>query len=209
MTKDPIPLRKTKPPEDALDIDSLWLDPKLGDGLIDVHYHNIPFSKPKDFFRVCPLPEYRRLAEIITIKSENTIDEQTYIIDRPMQGVIEEARRCTIVTCVYRDGSPRLWALKLPKDGEKDNEAWISARSAAKAGMERWVKLVWVKRSYLTRDAQAGYAPDPDWTKLPPFDELVKLAVGEHGIIRDKDHPVVRDLYGAAPKKPGGDDGLS
>jgi hypothetical protein len=209
MTDNSVPLRKVEPPQDALDINSLWLDPKLGDGLINVHYHNIPFSKPKDFFRVCALPEYRRLAEILTVKSENTIDEQTYIIDKPMWGVIEEARRATIVTCVYRDGSPRLWALKLPKDGEKDNEAWISARSAAKAGMERWVKLVWVKRSYLTRDAQAGYAPDPDWTKLPPFDELVKLAVGEHGIIRDNDHPVVRDLYGAAPKKPGGDDGLS
>jgi hypothetical protein len=37
---------------------------------------------------------------------------------------------------------------------------------------------------------------------------LVKLAVGEHGIIRDKNHPVALDLYGA-PKKPGGDDGLS
>ena len=147
--------------------------------------------------------------EIITIKPENTIDEQTYIIDKPMHGVIEEARRATIITCVYRDGTPRLWALKLPKDGEKDYEAWVSARSAAKTAMEKWVKLVWVKSAYMTRNAQEGYAPDPDWDKLPPFAELVKLAVGEHGIIRDKNHPVVLDLYGI-PKKPSdGDDGLS
>src|SRR5437868_2710354 len=112
MSNDPIPLRKAEPPQDALDIDSLWLDSKLGDGLIDVQYHNIPFGKPKDFFRTCPKPEYRRLVEILTIKAENTIDEQTYIIDKPMQGVIEEARRATIITCVYRDGTPRLWALK-------------------------------------------------------------------------------------------------
>jgi hypothetical protein len=183
---------------DALDIDSLWLDSKLGDGLIDVHYHNIPFGKPKDFFWMCPKPEYRRLVEILTIKPENTIDEQTYIIDKPMQGVIEEARRATIITCVYRDGTPRLWALKLPKDGEKDNEAWVSARSAAKTAMEKWVKLVWVKRAYMTRDAQEGYAPDPDWDKLPPFAELVKLG-------RARDHsrqePLCRARFVWRPKE--------
>ena len=43
-------------PPDALDIGSLWLDPALGDGLIDVHYHEIPVGKPKDFFRVNPDP---------------------------------------------------------------------------------------------------------------------------------------------------------
>jgi len=46
---------------------------------------------------------------------------------------------------------------------------------------------------------------------LPPFDELVKLAFGEHGIIRDDKHPIARDLLGAAPPKSSGDDddGLS
>jgi hypothetical protein len=64
-----------------------------------------------------------------------------------MQGVIEEARRCTLVTVIYRDGSPRLWPLKLPNDGERDNEAWISARAAAKAGMSSWARLVWQRRA--------------------------------------------------------------
>ena len=45
------------------------------------------------------------------------------------------------------------------------------------------------KRSYLTRDAQPGYAPDPDWKKLPPFNELVKAAFGPHGVIQDTDSP--------------------
>ena len=66
-------------------------------------------------------------------------------------------------------------------------------------------------RAYQTREAQPGYAPDPDFSKLPPFDELVKLAFGEHGIIRDEKHPIARDLLGAAPPKSSGDDddGLS
>jgi len=197
-------------PKDALDIDSLWLDPALGDGLVDVHYHDIPVGKPRDFFRINPDPAYRRLTEIYVHKVEGQIEEQTYIIAKPMQGVIEEARRCTLVTVVYRDGSPRLWALKLPKDGERDNEAWITARAAAKVAMEKWIKLVWQRRAYMTREAQPGYAPEPDWSKLPSFDELVRLAFGEHGVIRNKNHRIVLDLFGAPSKRASdADDGLS
>ena len=51
-----------------------------------------------------------------------------------MRGVIDEASPCTIVTVVYRDGTPRLWPIKFPRDGERDNDAWITARSCAKIG---------------------------------------------------------------------------
>ena len=139
---------------DAADIEALWLDPALGDGIVDVHYHNIPVGKPRDFFRTVADPAYRRRTEIYTHKVEGAIDTTHYIIAPAMRGTIEEARPCTLVTVVYRDGSPRLWPIPFPRDGERDNEAWISARAAAKAGMERWVKLVWVRRSYMTRDAQ-------------------------------------------------------
>jgi hypothetical protein len=47
-------LELVQPPEDVSDISALWLDPALGDGLVNVHYHNIPVGKPKDFFRVNP-----------------------------------------------------------------------------------------------------------------------------------------------------------
>jgi hypothetical protein len=49
----------------------------------------------------------------------------------------------------------------------------------------------------MTRDALSGYAPDPDYSKLPPFNELVRLGFGEHGIIRDATHPIFRELMGA------------
>jgi hypothetical protein len=194
-------------PDDASDFDSLWLNPQLGDGITDTHYHTVPVGRPKDFFRLHPDTAYRRRTEIYTHKPEGVIDEQHYIIDEPMRGRIDEAQPCTLVCVIYRDGSPRLWPLKFPKDGARDNDAWISARSGAKAGLHKWVKLLWQRRAFTTREAMPGYAPDPDWSKLPAFNELVKLAFGVHGIIRDTDHPIYRELFGEAPKANGeGDD---
>lgn len=90
----------------------------------------------------------------------------------------------------------------MPREGERDNEAWKTARAAARVGLERWVKLLWAKRAYKTREAQPGYAPDPDWTKLPTFNELVRVAFGQHGVIENEQHPIYRELFGAKPEKP-------
>ena len=184
-------------PNDASDIEALWLDPALGDGLTDTNWHTIPVDKPKDFFRVHPDPDYRRRTEIYAHKTEGQIETAYYILGPKMRGRLQEARPCVLVTCIYRDGSPRLWAIMFPREGEKDNTAWSSARSAARTAIDKWVKLVWAGRSYLTRDALPGYAPDPDWTKLPAFNELVKAAFGPHGVIQDTTHPIYRELMGA------------
>jgi hypothetical protein len=195
-------------PADAADIEALWLDPSLGDGITDVHWHQIPIGKPRNFFRAHPDKKFRRKTEIYVHKPEDAIEEQYYIIAPAMRGRIAEARTCVIVPCVYRDGSPRLWPLMFPRPGEKDIPAWTSARTAVRVATDKWVKLVWVGRSYLTRDALPGYAPDPDWSKLPSYNDMVKLAVGVHGIIRDTNHPIYRELMGApATANDGGDIG--
>jgi hypothetical protein len=191
-------------PADADDFESLWLDPALGDGITDASYHAVAVGKPRDFFRVHPNKDYRRRVEIYTHKSEGAIDEQHFIVAPAMAGKIEEARPCTLVCCVYRDGSPRLWPIKFPKDGEKDNSAWITARAAAKAAIEKWTRLVWVRSAYTTRDALEGFAPEPDWSKLPSFDELARLAFGKDGVIRNTSHDVYRELFGH-PKKASSD----
>jgi hypothetical protein len=193
-------LRAVETPSDGSDLDSLWLDSSLGDGITDVHYHEIPVGKPKDFFRTHPDKRFRRRTEIYTHKPEGAVEETHYLVDKPMRGRIDEAQLCTLAVVIYRDGSPRLWPLKLPKDGDRDLDAWKSARNAAGEGLEHWVKLVWKRRAYLTRKAQPGYAPDPDWSKLPSFDDMVRCAFGEHGIIRDTDHPIYRELFGSEPR---------
>jgi len=195
----PAPETTTNIPSDASDFDSLWQDPKLGDGIVDVSYHSVPVGKPKDFFRTHPDPLYRRRTEIYTHKPEGAIDEQHFIVAPSMRGLITEARPCTLTCTIYRDGSLRLWPIKFPKDGERDNEAWVTARNAAKTGITRWVKLVWTGRAYITRDAQPGYAPDPDISRIPAWNDLVRLSIGENGVIRDTSHFMYRELYGIPP----------
>jgi len=185
---------------DASDLADLYCDPALGDGLTDTVLLDIPIGKPRAFFRVHPDKSYRRVVEVYTHKPEGQIEEEHFFIAKSMRGMIEEARLATLVTCIYRDGSVRLWPLKRPKSDEKDNKAWESARGAAREATTKWGRLVWVRRAYVFREAQPGFASEPDWKKLPTFDQLMKQAVGPNGIIRDTNHPIYRELMGAASK---------
>jgi hypothetical protein len=201
-----IPTAKPAVPSDATDFDDLWLDPGIGDGIVTSGYHSITVDKPKAFFRTHPHPTFRRRTEVYTHKPEGVIDKQHFIVAPSMRGLIEEATPCTLVCVVYRDGVPRLWPIKFPKEGRTDNETWKSERSAANAGISHWVRIVWTGRVYEYRKAEEGYAPNPDWSALPPWKELIKLAFGVHGVIRDKNHVIYRELTGAAPKKSAADE---
>ena len=194
-------------PADAGDFAKLFQDPGLGDGITDVNYTAITIGKPREFFRTVPDPLYRRRTEILKFKPPGVIDESYYLIDPAMAGVIDEARPCTLVTVIDREGVPQLWPIELPKDGGRDTSAWSSARTAAKIGFDKWVKIIWVKNAYKTREAMEGYAPTPDWSRLPPFLKLVELAFGRDGVIRTRDHTVYQNLLGAK-EGPASDDGL-
>jgi hypothetical protein len=187
-------------PADTDDIASLFLDPGLGDDITTAHIHSVPVGKPKDYFRTAP-PAYRRRGEMYVHKVEHVIGEQYFIIAPSMKGRIDEARPVTLVTVVNREGQPRIWPIFAPREGESDNNAWISARSAARVGCDVWTKLKWKSGLYHTKDAQPGYAPDPDFSKLLPFEELVQLAFGDTGIMRDTDHFMYRELEGGPQTK--------
>jgi hypothetical protein len=197
---------QNKPPSDLADIASLFQDTGQGDPLAEVSFHSIPIDKPKDFFRLHPDPAYRRRCFVFTHKIEGQVEETHYIVPDRMADDVDEARPCILATCIYRDGSLRLWPLKMPRAGEKDQKAWESARVAAKKALTRWTKLLWKGGKYDTRDAKKGYAPDPDVSKIPSFEKLVALATGEHGVFHEK-HPVYLDqILGEAATETEDDD---
>jgi hypothetical protein len=58
------------PISDASDIEALWLNPALGDGITNVSLHSVAVGKPRDFFRTVIDPAYRRRCEIYVHKPE-------------------------------------------------------------------------------------------------------------------------------------------
>jgi hypothetical protein len=182
-----------KPVPDAGDLDDLWIDTGLGDGITTPTLLTVPVDKPRNFFRVHPNIKYRRHTEIYTHKPE----EAAVLYRRQADAGPDQGAPCVLVCCVYRDGSPRLWPISFPREGENDSEAWASARFAAKIAIKQWVRIEWNGRAYDVRPAQEGYAPAPDWEKLPSWDELVKRGFGVHGIMRNETHSIYCEYIGA------------
>ena len=185
-----------KPPSDTDDLADLWEDDGLGDPLAANQVHHIPVDPPRDFFRTCPDRKYRRQTWVYVHKSENAVGKQYFIVQKAMRDKIPEARPCTLLTVVDRAGMPRLWPLMGPRPGESDNTAWATSRDVARDGLTRWTKPIWHGRQFISRFADVGYAPDPDWSRLPPFAELVRTGLGQDGIIRDEQNRAYRAMFG-------------
>jgi hypothetical protein len=199
--KRPAVVRFTPPP-DAEDMEGLFDDPLLGDGLTEPdNLLSVSFGKPKNkFIRVHPDKSYRRRAYVYGHKDDGEYGEKYYIIDHKMlKHMREDAQPCVLAAYVDRAGNPGIWVLKLPRVDQKDCTAWQTARMAARRCIDIWGKPMWTGRGYKVRPAAAGYAADPDWSKLPSFEELCSLAVGESGVIKGFDHPIYRDNIGLPP----------
>jgi hypothetical protein len=195
---------KFTPPPDAEDIAGLFDDPLLGDGLTDPdELLSVPLGRPKSkFIRVHPDKDYRRRAHVYVNKVDGEYGEEYYIVDPKMlKHMREDVQPCVLVTYIDRAGNPGIWLLKLPRDDQKDCTAWQTARMAARKCIDIWGKPAWTGRAYKVRPAAAGYAADPDWSKLPPFEKLLSLALREGGVIRSPDHPAYRDTIGLPPEE--------
>ena len=155
--------KSEKPPlvvEDVDDLSSLWIDTGVKDALTET-VTTVKLGKPKDFFRVHPSLEMRKRAEIVVVKTEGAFEDQIFIVGPKMWGKIREAQPATLVVVMYRNGAVRIWPLKHARQDEKDNDAWIDARAAAREGMTRWVKIQWLGGAYAQTYATLGYAPAP------------------------------------------------
>jgi len=187
---------------DTDDIEALWEDDGLGDPLAVTHIHQIDIDKPRDFFWAHPDRKYRKKTWVYVHKPEKVFKPQYFIVDKPMRDKVPQARPCTLIVVVDRAGVPRILPLFSPRPGENDYDAWITLRSVVRESFTQWVRLVWVNGGYQSIVADKGYAPEPDFSRLPTFNKMIKLAFGPDGIRRDEENRAYRSCFGKAAKEP-------
>ena len=168
-------------PEDAKDLDFLWVDPGLGDGITTTNFHTVPVDKPKNFFRTHPDPAYRRRTEIYTHKVEGVIGEQHYIVAPAMRGRSKRRGRARSYRRLPRRYAA-LWPIKFPRTASTTTKLDV-ARVGSQGGMDGWVKLVWVTRSYQTRK------PSPATLPIPTGEAPAVRRTGEARLRCARDHP--------------------
>jgi hypothetical protein len=196
-----------EPPADAVDLGDVYEDQGEQDDITNETGKVALISKPRGFFMVSPRAEYRRRLSVYTHSVEGKVGKMLYVVTKKMAKEMPEAQPCAIVVVVNRLLVPSLWPLKRLDDDGNDYDSWKQQRLIAKKSMTWWLRFVkWTGSGYLTREAPKGYAPIPDWDALPPFDELMARAVGPTGIIRDRDHPIYKDVMGLDQKVDSPDD---
>ena len=116
------PLREAKRVADATDIECLWFDPALGDGITNTTSHSPSWSASRRIFSArLPIRTTAAAGEMYVHKVEGDVRRDALHPRPSMRGMIPEATPCvTLVTVVYRDGTPRLWPVKHAR-GEHDN----------------------------------------------------------------------------------------
>jgi len=196
-----------EPPADAVDLNDVYEDQSEQDDITNETGKVALISKPRGFFMVSPRPEHRRRLSVYTHSVEGKVGKTLYVVTKKMAKEMPEAQPCVIVVIINRQLIPSLWTLNRVDDDGNDYDSWKQKRLIAKQAMVWWRRFVkWTGSGYLTREAPEGYAPVPKWDELPPFDELMARAVGPAGIIRDREHPIYKDVMGLDQKADSPDD---
>jgi hypothetical protein len=185
----------TKGP-DPFDIDKLVLTQSFAEAVgAEEVINKIAVRKPnkQEWFRVHPDPAFRKNLGVIEIKGDN----ETYFVALDL--IAPLSQWCVPATVyTYIDSTvnslPRLWAIRLPKEGEADMDWWSSGRSIAEYAMGTWTQM-WADKAggmYRFRATQKLADKQPDWRGLTSA-RLFEIAVKPR-YISSLDHPVAKKL---------------
>jgi hypothetical protein len=155
----------------------------------------VPVRKPnkQEWVRVHPAPEYREMLAVIELRD----DRETYLllphIARELPG---EFVSVVLYTAINRQDVLFLWPVKLPGPGGKQLEWHRSAAEAAELAMTQWVRVkANIALGAYEICATESKINDPQWTDLPSFRELVRIAFRNY-LVSSFDHPVIKRLRG-------------
>ena len=112
MTEDAKPKPKLVTPSDALDLSDLWLDPGLGDGITE-RCATASRSESRGTISGC-IPIRRTEGRSKSTGTRPRTRSTKSTLSSPVTCKdLEEAAPYTLAVCIYRDGTPRVWPLRL------------------------------------------------------------------------------------------------
>jgi hypothetical protein len=187
--------------DDFDNLDDFALEQNFNPGAVEVDQ---PIScrrpGPYDYFRVNPDPAMTKTMGFIELPDER---DDLYIVKKNM-ATIFGSRVSLRQVFVYQTASGKLalWACKLPRTesggrrsgGDKYNKTALKAADMAKS---EWVMILsdQDEKCYRIFTPPSGSkVVEPDWTKCPPFNELLRRAFGDGHVVKDNNHPLVRRL---------------
>lgn len=158
----------------------------------------MPCRKPgkAEFVRVRPGEEWRLMTAVLEM--ERGIERATYLVAPQLWPELSgEISPALLLTCINRQGDMFVWRIKLPGADGRSNTWTESALQIAKAAETRWCRMVSeVGNGHYSHYEPTVAVPDPQWPEIS-FQEIVRLAFRDR-LIDSLDHPVIRELRGAA-----------
>jgi len=154
----------------------------------------VPVRKPhrQEFIRVRPGDAWRFETVVLELKEER----ETYLVDSKLWGNLPgEIIPKVLFLAINRQGTLKIWPVRLPgEDGRHDH--WNrSALEAAKRAETRWVRVAANMNlgAYEVFEASADFS-EPEWPDFT-LQKILEIAF-KNQIIKSEDHPIIKRLRG-------------
>jgi hypothetical protein len=138
-------------------------------------------NRPREgsFFRVNPDSAYQYRALLYLERNEKGIVDTTYLVDWRFQEELEDSDLARffqpallLLAIEWQSSKPYVHYIKEPRDDQRDNDYWVTARTVADKAMKEWVQCLSGEGGYDYNVARKKH-PDPQWPNLS-FGEILK-----------------------------------
>lgn len=154
---------------------------------------DFPYQKPpkSKFVRVHPSPNYHLLG-LLTMEDKDMSVSYYLSPDLELPDFIESQARVTdVYAAQMHDGTFFVWPVN-----RSDTSWYRSAKTTIRTAMTQWIAVIAKKSGNIYKMVVPEEAiPEPEWSDLPLFIEMVESAFDGH-MITDLDHPYLRKLRG-------------
>jgi hypothetical protein len=176
------------------DPQALRLSPAQVSGMVRKQTLTVPVTKPpkQDWIRTRWDPDSPTVVGLLELKD----DREAYAV---LPGVFDalafECSRVALVPYINRAATLRLWPLKVPGADGRESDWHTSARMAAVAARDEWIRVYadMSAGSYAYMQAEIQ-PPEPVWPETT-LEEMMTIAFRNGARVIDSlDHPVIKIL---------------